>query len=352
MNHISICRFNGLTGVEPFVYALNDLKQFVGFFTLKEPPTVKKEERREFFSMAIYKPDTTRAKGNVKALSGMVLDFDNTEDGSVRLPEFMATLKTLDLVYLYYTTWSHSSVRHRWRLILPFAKTVEVNFWPEAHSRVLKLLGNPVGIDEAASRDVARMWIMPCKATGQPYEIGYQISGNFLDPQTLPPSPSPVAKCLTPANPVSEFATMTPRDIREALEYIDPDTNYDIWLKIGMALQDQFGESGIHIWDTWSAKGSKYKNLKDLQTHWQSFRSNTGITIATLLHYAKERGYCRHNTATAYVGSSNHAVIKESLPEASLEPAEEVQEYADPIAQCVHALKPFAVKDIFDFPCA
>ena len=35
MNPISICRFNGLTGVEPFVYALNDLKKFVEFFTLK-----------------------------------------------------------------------------------------------------------------------------------------------------------------------------------------------------------------------------------------------------------------------------------------------------------------------------
>ena len=350
MNPISICRFNGLTGVEPFVYALNDLKQFVEFFTLKEPPTVKKEERREFFSMAIFKPGTTRCKQNVKALSGMVLDFDNTEDCRVRLPEFMATLKTLDLIYLYYTTWSHSELRHRWRLILPFAKAVEVNFWPEVHSRVLKLLGNPVGIDETASRDVARMWIMPCKAVGQPYEIGYQTTGKLLNPHTLPPSPSPVTKCLTLVNPASEFAAMTPRDIREALDYIDPDTNYDIWLKIGMALQDQFGESAIHIWDAWSAKGSKYKHLKDLQTHWQSFRRDSGITIATLLHHAKERGwsYCRH---TDYIAGNlcNDVVITESLHKA--EPAEEEQEYSDPIAQCVNVLRPFAVRDIFDFPC-
>ena len=367
MNPISICRFNGLTGVKPFVYTLNDLKQFVGFFTLKEPPTVKKEERREFFSMAIFNPGTTRCKQNVKALSGMVLDFDNTEDGRVRLPEFIAVLKALDIISLYYTTWSHTDVRHRWRLILPFAKAVEVNFWPEAHSRVLKLLGNSVGIDEAASRDVARMWIMPCKAVGQPYEIGYQITGKFLNPHTLPllslsASPSPVSsssvtKCLTPTNPTSpasEFATMTPRDIREALAYIDPNIDYDIWLKIGMALQDQFGESGIYIWDAWSAKGSKYKNLKDLQNHWHSFRKDSGITIATLLHYAKERGwsYCRHDPA--YIGDNHKAevIVKEALPEAVLELAEEVQEYADPIAQCVYALKPFAVRDIFDFPCA
>lgn len=209
MNPISICRFDCITSTQPVVYELKSLEQLVEFFTSKEPPTVKKEQRNELFSMVAYKPGTTRAKGNVEALSAMVLDFDNTKDGQLKLPEFIAQLKKLGLIYLYYTTWSHTEVRHRWRLILTFEKAIAANFWREAHSRVLKLLGNPVGLDEAASKDMARMWIMPCKVEGGAYEVSYSLTGKFLDPHKLPPT----AKTTLPVALPSEFHQTTSKEI-------------------------------------------------------------------------------------------------------------------------------------------
>jgi hypothetical protein len=49
MDPINICRFDGLTKTHPAIYELKSLEELVEFFTSKEPPTVKKEERNDFF---------------------------------------------------------------------------------------------------------------------------------------------------------------------------------------------------------------------------------------------------------------------------------------------------------------
>lgn len=364
MNPISICQFDRLKGIHPVRHELESLEQFIEFFTFT-PPTVKKNQRGPFFSMAIYKPDTTRAKENVEALSALVLDFDNTEDGQLKLPEFILQLQQLKLIYLYYTTWSHTEVRHRWRLILPFEKAIATNFWHEAHSRVLKLLGNLVGIDEAASRDVARMWIMPCKAADHPYEMGYEIDGKFLDPHSLPPT----AKITLPVVIPSEFHQTTPEDIREALNYVDVNSDYHTWLKMGMALQDELGNSGFAIWNAWSSRGETYKGEADLRRRWLGFKPGHGVTIATLFRYARDAGWRPTANAITYVittGTASSTDLDDSEVEnvtttkplsdskiaIATEEFEEAEEFVDSIEKCMDELLPYAVSDIFDFPCS
>jgi hypothetical protein len=358
MDPINICRFDGLTKTHPAIYELKSLEELVEFFTSKEPPTVKKEERNDFFSMVAYKPDTTRAKENVKALSAMVLDFDNTEDGQLKLPKFIEQLKQLDLIYLYYTTWSHTELRHRWRLILPFAKAIEPNFWPEAHARIINLLGNPIGLDKSASKDVSRMWIMPCKSEGGAYEVGYEIAGKFLDPHTLPPT----AKTTLPLVIPSEYRETTSEDIREALNRIDAGCDYDTWLEMGMALHHELGNSGFAIWNNWSARNSeKYEGIESLNKKWNSFKSGGGVTIATLFMHARNAGWqptSRSNPITYVIttgtsDSANAVTEKPSKVENQIvvEEFEEADEFIDPVDKCLDDLEPFAVSDIFDFPC-
>ncbi len=351
MNPISICQFDSLKSIQPVTYELASIERFIEFFTFT-PPTVKKNQRGPFFSMAIYKPGTTRRKNSINALSGMVLDFDNTEDGQLKLPEFTLQLKQLGLIYLYYTTWSHTEVRHRWRLILPFEKAIAASFWHEAHSRVLNLLGNPIGIDKAASRDVARMWIMPCKAEGGAYEIGYEIDGHFLDPHTLPPT----AKTTLPVVISPEFHQTTPKDIHEALNCIDANCGYHKWIEMGMAVHDKLGEAGFQIWSAWSARGDKkYKGLGDLQYHWGTFKPGGGVTIGSLFYEARLCGY-RGTTAASVsfviTGTGATSSLAESLNENNeIEEFEDADEFIDPIEKCLADLEPFAVSDIFDFPC-
>lgn len=70
------------------------------------------------------------------------------------------------------------------------------------------------------------------------------------------------------------------------LEGHNPDSGYDDWLRVGMALhhETQGGDDGFAAWDDWSACGTKYKGVADLQNHWRSFNANTKnpVTAASL----------------------------------------------------------------------
>ncbi len=80
--------------------------------------------------------------------------------------------------------------------------------------------------------------------------------------------------------------------IAEMLDAIDPDCEYDKWIRCGMAIHEATNGSGFLIWDTWSSKGKKYKGPHDLYAHWSSFgQSANPVTIGTLIHYAIEAGY-------------------------------------------------------------
>ncbi len=72
---------------------------------------------------------------------------------------------------------------------------------------------------------------------------------------------------------------------REMLSFIDPDTDREVWIKIGMALHYETGGSqeGLILWDEWSSgdlyvegqKGvSNYEGLDDVEYNWNSFKSN------------------------------------------------------------------------------
>src|SRR6188768_1815057 len=77
--------------------------------------------------------------------------------------------------------------------------------------------------------------------------------------------------------------------IRGALNFIPADER-DLWLRIGMAIKSELGESGFDLWDSWSQQASSY-NSRDARDVWKSIRADGPITIGTLFHEAKARGW-------------------------------------------------------------
>lgn len=75
--------------------------------------------------------------------------------------------------------------------------------------------------------------------------------------------------------------------IRELLNHIDPDLDYNSWLSVGMAIKDEGLD--ISVWDEWSRKGRKYKP-GCCEAHWDTFKGS-GITGASITHLAKEGGW-------------------------------------------------------------
>jgi hypothetical protein len=100
----------------------------------------------------------------------------------------------------------------------------------------------------------------------------------------FPPIPR---KPVGPARPWRSH-DVDDEQIVDALDHIPADDR-EVWLAIGMALKDYYGEKGRALWDRWSQTSSKF-DPKTQNYVWKSFRK-IGITIRTLFALAYKNGW-------------------------------------------------------------
>ena len=94
--------------------------------------------------------------------------------------------------------------------------------------------------------------------------------------------------------PLLTKAKGTPSDYdkaMEALRFISPDIDYEIWRDIGFALHDEFGDRAKQDWMSWSMSRAKDTKTSDLHVHWKSYAEGGGVGIGTLFHTAKQNGW-------------------------------------------------------------
>lgn len=83
-----------------------------------------------------------------------------------------------------------------------------------------------------------------------------------------------------PREPSSaERLGLTLEQARRAVDQLDPDLDFEAWLRVGMALHHELGPQGLDLWDQWSARGSKYKGTDNLLTHWRTFGRGRGQAV-------------------------------------------------------------------------
>lgn len=84
------------------------------------------------------------------------------------------------------------------------------------------------------------------------------------------------------------------KDVKAWLACLDPD-DYDLWLKVGMALHSwtkNGGGDGLGLWLLWS-KGSEKFEAGACEGKWDTFRrEDGGVTVASLRYWAKTAGWC------------------------------------------------------------
>lgn len=76
--------------------------------------------------------------------------------------------------------------------------------------------------------------------------------------------------------------------IQNALQFISP-VERETWVMCGMALRSEYGDAARDIWMDWSREADSFKEA-DARAVWKSFRG-TGISIASLIHEAKQNGF-------------------------------------------------------------
>lgn len=130
--------------------------------------------------------------------------------------------------------------------------------------------------------------------------LEYEVEKGF--PQDVSEAPEPLLALLKKPDTYRVKSESGDVDVDEAhiaelLRHIDPDCGYEPWVKCGMAVHHCLQGSGFDLWDEWSTNGSKYPGTDQLQRHWHSFgKSGNPAGYGTLLHYAREGGYCEEVT--------------------------------------------------------
>jgi hypothetical protein len=76
-------------------------------------------------------------------------------------------------------------------------------------------------------------------------------------------------------------------ELRDALSYLNPDMDYDHWLKVGMAMYGLAG--GFGLWNQWSSGGNKY-DPSIMERKWNSFEG-TDINPETVFWMAQQAGW-------------------------------------------------------------
>jgi RecA-family ATPase len=130
---------------------------------------------------------------------------------------------------------------------------------------------------------------------GQLIELGCTVKEFFESAgiQVTPPAPE-VKKPSEGFDFTPLLNKGTPSDYdkaMDALQYINPDADYDTWLAMGFALHKEFGDRAKQGWMAWSMNRAKPTSAEALQDHWKSFGKKDGVGIGSLFHTAKQAGW-------------------------------------------------------------
>lgn len=128
------------------------------------------------------------------------------------------------------------------------------------------------------------------------------INGQLPTFDQLPHAPQILIDALTTINirnvkQAKDYIQTSDQKAAKLLSYIPANCDYSTWIKIGMALHDEFkgNEQGLELWDQWSITGvtkEVYAGRTIIEYKWQTFGNYQGaqVTFATIVELAKKAG--------------------------------------------------------------
>ena len=144
------------------------------------------------------------------------------------------------------------------------------------------------------------MFVLPLAGESVPldplfgYAPGKKEDALFIEWKDSLPVPVLEPKVSAPSKKKTKKGVANP-ELRKMLDTIPSETNYDLWIKIGMALhaETEGSDEGLSLWEDWSSRCKDYAGFENLKYKWDSFRNdkNKLITINSVKKIASEKGW-------------------------------------------------------------
>jgi putative DNA primase/helicase len=230
----------------PLRQGLITVGNLVDFISTHE---VREGKSGKAFALHQLQPNTGRKNSNVIAMTGCMADID----GGVTYPELRS--KIPELFHFAYSTHSHapSDGKHKFRIVIPFARPVTADEYPSIWEALNARLGKAM---DPACRDLARLYYLPsCPPERQSEAFSVVQEGAMLAPEAIlaakvvEPSPSPILKAVLgreqlPPPSLQEVALMLP--------HVDPFCDRNGWMEVLFALATTYGAAAEDLARRWS----------------------------------------------------------------------------------------------------
>ena len=271
-------------------------------------------KRVPFFVPATFTSSPSRRAHELAGPCNLIaldIDDENVAMAKVYARTPQALHEALDpFAFAAYLTVSSTLEAPRMRIVVR-AEGIAPASYPEAVRSVAKILGLPKITQESlvavqpmylptlfAGEDLLGVHpLLTARPEGEAFEVKHIKDADIALASRTPLNPEEATADDLEflAAPVDE---VTLADMESAVASLDPDMPYMEWLEVAAALRHQFPkdpEAAYAIFDTWSAKGTKYAGQEDTKAKWSSLRQTPRgrkpVTARTLLFRAAAAGW-------------------------------------------------------------
>lgn len=232
--------------------------------------------------------NSLRTVENILAITGTVAEHDR---GDVTMEEAHALLEAVGIEGYFHTTPSHTEDAPRWRLLLPFEGEYEGDgqtYRQIGRAVAKKLSGVLNGAIAPESCRPGQSWYYGKICDHENYRVlvseGLPLDRS-LDLENLEPPTADLVPIRTEARQLDSNVAL----VKHYLQYVLAD-EYQRWIEVGMAIKEELGDSGLAVWEEWSATADGYDG-SDCGAKWQSFETGEGgITFGSVIHWARGAG--------------------------------------------------------------
>ncbi len=249
----------------------------------------------------------TRDNGSTNTIQLLCIDVDDPKHTPYVTAEAL-DITLDDFNWALYPTISSTHKKPRWRLIVETDGKIS----PAHYTSCLATIASYLGLTEISleSFTVSQPMFMPTRCRDASYELSYNAHGRAFTYEDINFDAAvhklyASRKVRTTAGDKEAFEYLVPPldipnddRIKDAMEFLDPDSHQQEWIKIGAALKHQYQhdpDEGFKIWNQWSEKGDKYGTVSSTKKFWNYLSANPTdrepVTIRSIFKMAKKEGW-------------------------------------------------------------